>query len=256
MYFTPPYFQRGGDMGKRLANWIKVKRAARSKHPIAVSSFTVFLLGVGLSYWFFHFYTTTLMVGCEYPLSWLDGWESYSSPFQIVGLTIALCAVVWLLRLFDRKELNRFETLFQFIFILGLCGAFLAQKAYFFPYGTPSQAQVTRVVSVFYHRVKLFEEHELIIENDVRDNWSYDFPTPPFARKPEWPGYDNDLHIPPEEIFLSKASPTYADFRRLRVCYENYRNAQVQYARDMETWENYWEGFSEEYPDTAWRYQR
>ncbi len=243
-------------MGKRLANWIKIRRAARLKRSIAISSFTIFLLGFGLSYWFFHFYTTTLMVGCEYPSAWLEGWENFWSPFQVIGLAISLCMAIWLLRFASHKNLNHMETAFQFVFILGLCGAFLAQKAYFFPYATPSQAQVTRVVSVFYHRAILFEENERVLEYDIRDNWEFDYPPPPFARKPEWPGYNNELHIPPEEIFLSKDSPTYADFKRLSACYENYRNAETQYARDMKIWEKYWEDFSEKYPGSAWRYQR
>lgn len=241
-------------MGKRLASWIKVRRAARLKRSTAVSSFTIFLLGFGLTYWFFHFYTTTVMVGCEYPIAWLEGWPHFWSPFQITGLAISLCALIWLLRLLNKKSLNRVETLFQFIFVLGLCGAFLAQKAYFFPHATPSQAQVTRVVSVFYHRVRLIEEYDLINEYDVRDNWEYNYPQPPFAREPEWPASNSSLNVPPGEIFLNKDSPTHADFKRLRVCYENYRNAKIQYERDMEIWESYWKGFSEKYPISSVRY--
>ncbi|GJL92396.1 hypothetical protein [Hyphococcus sp.] len=234
-------------MGTQFSTRTYADRMVRNKRTFAISFFTIFLLGFALMYWILHMFTVvTGAVECEYALTWLDGWPEFRSGFQLVGIAIGLCFVVWLLRLVVFTEPNRAESLAQLIFLLGLVAAFLAHKAHFFPYGMPSAVHFEKVSSLLGNDIRLEEARD--VEFDVRENWAYDYPPPPFSKVPEPPSRDASLNLRLEKIFIGRQSPTDEDFVRLRTCNANYRKAEHQYEIDKKLWDEYWDGFARRYP--------
>lgn len=231
----------------------KVRRW-REKNSLAVSSFTIFLLGFGLAYWICHMITVVTTFECEYAIHWVSGWRYFQSSFQMVGVAIALAVLVWVVRIATSKSRNRIETIAQFIFLAGLSGAFLAQKAYLFPYGTPSQDEVERFVALVHSSdLRLEENDELVF--DFQADWKFDYPPPPFAQSPEPPGWNPKFNKRLTEIFRDKRSPLYQERKEMWVCYADMTKAVEQYREDQKIWKEYWEGFSEWYVWNRWRYQ-
>lgn len=237
----------------RTSSWLYLRRAVRLRRSFAVSSFTIFILGFGLSYWIFHMFTMVMTVECEYAVIWVSGWFQFSSAFQWLAVAIGMCAVVWLMRVIILKDLNRLETLVQLVLILGLAAAFTTQKAYLFPYGTPSRDQVERFVSIFSPPLRLFEEQDNIKAYTI-ERWKYDYPPPPFARLPEHPRRNNEFNLRMPEIFDDKHSPTRPDEFRMWNCFWDYRRAELQYTQDLKIWDEYWDGFDDWYALNSWRY--
>ncbi len=241
-------------MGSRLNNQHTRRGAVRRGQIFAVSSFTIFLLGFALSYWMVHFFTLATAVECEYAIMWLSGWFDYRAPFQWLAVAITALAIVWLLRVFTRRPLNKGETAFQLVFILGLCAAFLAQKAFLFPYGAPSRAQLERIMpQLMPSNVWLLDEMDEI-EIDMQANWPFDYPPPPSAAGPEHPLWNDAIALRMTDLFRDRYSPLYSEYRHMQTCYANYQDAVAQYERDLENWYAYWAGFNEWYADNSWRY--
>jgi len=154
--------------------------------------------------------------------------------------------MIWVIRVIAFRVQNRIETITQLIFILGLFCTFIGHKAFLFPFATRTASEVQRVVFfVFNYDLMLLDEVE-DLEVDIRENWRYDYPAPPFAKTPVHPKWKMNPRL--SEIFISKDSPTYPDFVRLRACETDYREAVIKYERDLEIWETYWRGFAEKYP--------
>lgn len=240
-------------MGIKLAKWIRERRKPRLKFSVAVSPFTLFLLGFGLLYWILLMFTTVVTVECAYAIIWISGWFDFASLFQLTAVAIGLCAALWLVRVIFLRSLNRIETIVQFVFILGLVAVLIAQKAYLFPYGTPSDAQVETVVqAVWRSDLRLVEEYDIIA--DLTANWKYDYPPPPFASTPEPPWRHEPVNRRLPEIFEGKSSPTWKEYQRMFACYADYHSAVADYERDMKIWEEYWEGFGDWYVLNRWRY--
>jgi hypothetical protein len=240
-------------MGMRPSSWMYLRRAVRMRRSFAVSSFTIFLLVFGLVYWVLHVFTVTTIIGCEYAIIWLTGWRSFQAVFQWLGVAIGVTTIVWLLRVIMLRGLNRIETAAQFVFILGLVGALLAQKAYLFPYGTPSREQVERVVSIFSPPMRLIEEQDSLVVNPI-EGWKYDYPPPPFARAPEHPRWNEKLNLRLDEIFDKKRSSIWPDEIRMWNCFWDYRRGELQYTQDLKIWDEYWDGFDDWYALNSWRY--
>ncbi len=229
-------------MGTRVRNWIARRRRSRLNPAFAVSSFTLFLLGFGFVYWLWHMFSMVPTVECQYAIVWLSGWFDFRAPFQWLGLAIVITALVWLLRVLALRGLNRGEAAFQLVFIIGLAAAFAAHKAYLFPYGTPSRAEVRYVRQIFMpDRLRLAEEPYK--EIDYRKDWKYDYPPPPFATYPDRPSNDRSISLLMTDLFQDERSPLYSEYRAMYACYATYQAAVIQYEKDLQRWHEYWEGF-------------
>ncbi len=240
-------------MGMQLSNKRVLRRAARLRRSFAISSFTIFLVGFGLCYWIFHMFTIVTAIECEYAVIWIAGWFGFRSAFQWLAVAVGACAVIWAARVILIRGLNSIETIAQLVLIFGLAGAFAAQKAYLFPYATPSREQVERVVSVFTpNRTALAEAPATDI--NVQDNWIYDYPPPPFAQSPVPPRRNGNINLRLDEIFKDKRSPLHSEYARMEKCYADYRSAVRQYEEDIKVWDDYWEGFNAWYAFNRWRY--
>ncbi|WDI30412.1 hypothetical protein PUV54_10625 [Hyphococcus flavus] len=241
-------------MGIQKRQVLDSNRSQRSHRNIAVSPFTIFLLGFGLSYWIMLMYTTVVTVECEYAIIWISGWFNNASLYQWIAVTIGLCAAVWLARVFLIRELNRVETIAQLTFIIGLAAVAIAQKAYLFPYGTPSHVQVENIAELIWpNNLLLNEEEDVLI--DIRKGWEYDYPLPPFAGPPEHPSRDEKINLRLPQIFVSNDSPTRKEYQRMFTCYADFQSAVADYDRDLETWNEYWDAFEEWYVLNMWRYR-
>ena len=238
-----------------MRDLLKLSRARFRKNRLsfpAISSFTVFLLGFGLVYWIWHMFTLVASIECAYALNWLEGWFGGRAPLQLIFAGIVLSTLVWLLRLITVRPLNRGEAAFQLIFLLGLLGAFGAQKAYLFPNGFPSRAQLERVAwFTGWGDLRLVEEKDGLI--DVREGWAFDYPAPPFAGRPEHPWLDKTFNPTMMDISLSENAPTEEEMKRLNACHATYQAALRQYERDLVLWEEYVEGFRSWYIENEWR---
>ena len=240
-------------MRTRLRNWIYLRRLLRLKRSFTISSFTIFLLGFGFIYWVANTLTVVALIGCEYALVWLTGWFKFQSLYQLFFGATFLALIVWLLRIAFLRDLNLVETSVQFTLIFFISAALIAQKAYMFPNAFPSQEQVKRIVQVIYPMdLRLAEESDPFF--NFRENWKYDYPSPPFAHFPEPPRWSREIDRPLTEIFRDEHSPLYSEMKEVRACYANYKRAEIQYERDRETWEEYWKGFDDWYALNRWRY--
>lgn len=240
-------------MAEQKKNPKIIGRFVFPSHRVAVSSSTIFLLGFGLVYWILLIFSLTVLTECGYGIVWLSGWFEFRSAFQWLFVAIGLIAVSWCLRLFTLRCANSFETAAQFVFILGLLLAALAQKAHFFPYGTPSQAHFDKVMQVISpSSLRLVEAQDFVMRFD--EDWRYDYPKPPFSTWPEPPRWDKTLNKPLSEIFTSKDAPLYKEYVSLQACYTNYQEAEQQYVKDVEALDEYWAGFKEWYALNRWRY--
>ena len=243
-------------MGTRLHNWIYLRRLMRLRRAFSISSFTIFLLGFGLCYWMFNMFTTVTMVECEYAISWLHDWERFRSGIQLVGLTIVFCFCILVLRILILNNLNPIETAMQLVFIVALLGAFLAHKAFLFPFGMPGKAEMEWFSdNVLNRNYQLLEETTAIEPSPFLD-WAYDYPRPPFERQPERPSLNRDINLPLTKIFISEQSPTKSEFGALRACYVNYRDAEKQFQKDIKRWDDYMVGFERWRAANEWRYVR
>lgn len=240
-------------MGIRLNDWIYIRRAARIRRSFAVSSFTIFLLGFSFVYWILDTFSTVSSIECEYAFFWTWNWSSGRSIFQLVGTAIILCVVIWLTRLVIVKNKNHIESVMQLVLIVGLAGAFVAQKSYLFPFATPTRVEVARVASIFFPMNPLLEESEGI-EINLRSNWKYDYPPPPFASRPERPAYNRDINLRLQKIFKSSNSPRSDELFDVRTCVNDYHRAIGEYQRNIETWDLYWENFDDWYALNRLRY--
>ena len=236
-------------MGTSVRDQFFANRSARHARKFAISFFTIFLVGFGFLYSILQIFTIVISpVECEYAFHWLNGWSEFQSSFQLTTLSIGLCCVIWIIRVLSVRNQSRIETIAQLVFILGMSCTFIAHKAFLFPYASPSADQVQRIVNfVFDYDLRLEVENDLL-EIDVRENWRYDYPQPPFARTPVHPQRSMNSNPRLSDIFVSENSPTYEDFVRLRDCRKNYRDAVAEHQRNLEIWEAYWRGFAEKYP--------
>lgn len=242
-------------MALKINDRLYLARAIRLRRTFAISFFTIFLLGFGLVYWILNVITVTAsFIECEYAFFWTWNWPKFVSAFQLFGAAISLSFLVWIVRLLVLNGKNKIESGLQLIFILSLAAAFAAQKAYLFPYATPSRAQMDRIISLISPSdIRLMEANDLI-ESDFHSNWKYDYPKPPFSEAPEYPARNRKINRRLTEIFQSKNSPQGVEFLEIRQCVHNYHNAVAQFEKDILKWEEYWEGFDDWYALNRWRY--
>ncbi|WP_425409509.1 hypothetical protein [Hyphococcus sp.] len=240
-------------MGFRIRKLAGSSLTTRLWQGVAISPFTIFLLGFGFIYWIMLMFTTVITVECEYAIIWVSGWFNFASLYQWSVVAIGLCAATWLARVLFVKRLNCTETIAQFVFILALAAVAMAQKAYLFPYGAPSRLQVEKIVqSVWRNNLLLIEEQEIL--TDFREGWKYDYPPPPFASSPEHPSWDETINLRLPQIFKSRNSPTWKEYQSMFTCFADYQLAVTDYYQNMKIWNEYWAEFNDWYARNRWRY--
>ena len=228
-------------MATGFRKWLRNRRVRRGERRFAISSFTIFLLGFTLCYRLLHAETLISYQECRNAAVWLEGWFTFSSPLQWIGVVIALCAYVWVFRLVAFSGLNRIETALQGVLIIGLAVAFCAQKALLLPYGEPSRAQMAALImrdTPYLRRAAPWRP-----ERPGAKEWPYDYPPPPKVEFAENPRYDPRFNKSVAAIFKSRGSPLPSEMAALEQCYREWDRAQAQYRKDQETLNAYWEGF-------------
>ncbi len=234
--------------------FIKVGRMGRARlrrkgRIIAISPFTVFLLGIGILFWSYFIVTLATLSACEFTAVWIAGWFEQFSTFQLFVATFVIALAIWLLQLIQFRELaNKTETVAQGVFILGLIISSIFLKSLLFPYAVPSFTQ-TKFVADILSPIKLRLEAEPadLVGSKPRPPWPYEFPPPPTV--PSWRDWFAGYSPSMEEIFTSKNSPTFGEYARLLQCAADYRRRardREQALADYEEW----------YGKYAWRTDR
>jgi hypothetical protein len=242
-------------MANGFRKWRMRMRMRRSKNGFAVSMFTVFLIGFGVCYYLLYTQSIISHQACRNAAIWLNGWFTFSSPLQLMGVAIVLIAYVWVFRLVSLSGLNRIETVLQGALIMALVVGFSAHKAALLPFGEPSHVQISKLVG-FEWAIQFVEEHDAIWSFDHEAEWRYDYPPPPKVEFEENPRFDRRYDKRTSEIFRSKASPLLHEMAELKACYTEWDRAREQYSKDQETLRDYWEGFQNWYAFHKDEYER
>ncbi|MEO1241011.1 MAG: hypothetical protein AAFX54_03810 [Pseudomonadota bacterium] len=238
----------------RASRFLKSQRAKRSGRRFSISAFSIFLVGFGLLYFTLHLFTLLPNYECRYGLIWISGWFENYSLFHVTAASVGLVALLFVIRLVClRSNLNVAETVFQAALVGALILVLLTQKAFFFPYGSPSWAQFERIAGVVFPTApRLVEEADLIF--DPRFDWKYDYP-PPVVEFTEDPRWSDKYNRRVSTIFQDKNSPLWREYRVLLQCDAEMVEALEQWKRDEETLEQYWKDFREWYAVNRWQYE-
>lgn len=232
-------------MGIQLKKWRKTRRTRPKNVLLAISPFSIFLIGFGICLWSFYVVSLIAHVECRNAAIWLDGWFTFSSPLQWTGVIIVLAAYVWIFRIITLQKINIIETLFQGVLILALAIGLVTIKVTVLPYGDPSHRQVSKLANLYFPTApRLVEEDEPVnlFPTDPTE-WRYDYPPPPDVEFEEDPRFSREYNKTTFQIFRSKASPLPSEMEALRQCYMESDRAIKQFIKDRETLKEYWEGF-------------
>ncbi|MFQ5564018.1 MAG: hypothetical protein ACE5FO_10670 [Parvularculaceae bacterium] len=201
----------------------------------AVGVFSL-LLGFGYFYVTLLMFSITVTNGCSYADAMLSGWFDNRALLQVLGSTILLIAVIFVIRTFALQSLrkNLVETVAQGAFIAGLVLTFGAQKAQLLPYGFPRESFYDAFVETVYGpHFRLLEERQ-----SIDFEWPYDYPEPPL--------HPYDVPLPSNsELFPNEESPYWRELNAAKQCAADYAAAEKAYhewREGFEAWreENRW----------------
>ncbi len=233
--------------------FLKTQRSKRGSFKFPISIFSIVLLCFAFIYSLLLIFTIVTSYECQYGLLWIEGWFEGRSLFQIFACSAAAFAAIFLIRIiFYRSELNLGEAVLQAALVCTLIVVMPVQKAFLFPYATPSWAQFLTVYNLYSsQKVLLVEEFDPIY---LYADWKYDFPPPPpygFEDNPRISGKHNRRLA---TIFLDSKSPLWSEVKALRQCSVDMNQAIQEWEKNQILMEEYWEEYGDWYALNRWRY--
>ncbi len=234
--------------------FLNLQRAKRRLFKIPVSTFSIVLIGFAFIFALLQIFTITTSYECQYGLIWVAGWFDQASLFHIFVVSSGLFVTILVIRIvLYRHELNGVETLFQTALIGTLILVLIVQKAFLFPYASPSWVQFENVYNSLNpsQKVLLVEEFDPI---DLHSDWKYDFPPPPPYTFADNPRLTKEKNLRLSSIFQNEKSPLWSEFKALKQCSADMNHAIQQWESNQETMNQYWQEFGDWYALNRGRY--
>ncbi|HNR77539.1 MAG TPA: hypothetical protein PKM48_10450 [Parvularculaceae bacterium] len=199
------------------------------KRRAGPSPLSIVIIGLALVVWLTQFVPTTIYAECGYALYWVNGWFSFASLFQWMGVAIAAAIILWLVSFFDCEARKAWgEALMQGVLLVTLGFWLFAIKSFLFPYAFPNQAQMMTAVN-------FINPLDITLVTEPSPRIGDDDPLRPVVEFEDHPYFDPAIDKKLNEIFISEYSPTGADMMRLEACVAEQRRALAQWKLDRET---------------------
>lgn len=234
-------------------NFAEIRR--RRTYRMAVSPFTVFLLGFSLLYHHTYLnFTITLEATCQNAIVWLDGWYRLTSPLQMFGYAIFLLTLLWLLKTFFKlwrpstfsPKWRGTEEIFQGLLIGALVLSYAGLFSSFFILGPVGKTYSKITSALFnYDEVQLYYPRN---PHPERIEWPFDFPKPPVVGPP--PRRDRKFHKP--VWFASSGYLLWSDYKGLYQCYADFQSRKTAYVQAREEYEIWDKRYRNQIPQNQW----